>query len=66
VPAALSGTQQLWRGKRIRLMVGPAVRTGGDIDADMAAIEQAMRAVLPAYQELPGPRPWPWLTTLLK
>ncbi len=66
VPAALSGTHELWRGKHIRLALGPPIHPSGDLDADLAAIERGMRAVLPAYREAPGPRPWPWLTTLLK
>jgi 1-acyl-sn-glycerol-3-phosphate acyltransferase len=24
------------------------------------------RSAMPAYREQPGPRPWPWLTTLLR
>lgn len=66
LPAALSGTRQLWRGKRIRLVVGPAIQPTGAVEADMAAIERGMRTALPVYSEVPGPRPWPWLTTLLK
>jgi 1-acyl-sn-glycerol-3-phosphate acyltransferase len=66
VPAALSGTHELWRGKQILLALGPPIHPSGDVDADLAAIQRGMRAILPAYTEAPGPRPWPWLTTLLK
>ncbi|MBO0703321.1 MAG: 1-acyl-sn-glycerol-3-phosphate acyltransferase [Candidatus Dormibacteraeota bacterium] len=66
VPAALSGTRELWRRKRIRLVLGPALQATGDVAEDMAALETRMRAVLPVYEEARGPRPWPWLTTLLK
>ena len=66
VAAGLSGTRELWRGKRITIRIGVTVEPTGILDADMAAIEAAMRDVLPPYQEPPGARPWPWLTTLFR
>jgi 1-acyl-sn-glycerol-3-phosphate acyltransferase len=66
VAAGLAGTHQLWRGKPITIRVGATVRPTGSLAQDMAAIEGAMRAALPTYREPHGPRPWPWLTTLLR
>ena len=66
VAVGLAGTHQLWRGKRITLRVGAAVRPAGELAHDMAAVETAMRDALPPYVEPDGARPWFWLTTLLK
>ncbi len=66
VAMGLSGTHQLWRGKRITLRVGASVRPSGSLAQDMATLETAMRAVLPPYEEPSGARPWFWLTTLLR
>jgi 1-acyl-sn-glycerol-3-phosphate acyltransferase len=66
VVAGLAGTLRLWRGKELRLRVGATVPPSSDIAETMAAVEAAMRAALPAYEERPGRRPWPWLTTLLR
>jgi len=66
VAVGLAGTHELWRGKQIAIRVGATVRPEGTTAADMAAIEAALRAALPPYEEPPGARPWPWLTTLLR
>jgi 1-acyl-sn-glycerol-3-phosphate acyltransferase len=66
VAAGMAGTRELWRGKRIDIRVGDTVRPSGELAGDMAAIEAAMREALPPYREVPGSRPWPWLTTLLR
>jgi 1-acyl-sn-glycerol-3-phosphate acyltransferase len=66
VAAGLAGTLRLWRGKEVCLRVGATVRPSADVAETMAAVEAAMRAALPAYEEGPGRRPWPWLTTLLR
>jgi 1-acyl-sn-glycerol-3-phosphate acyltransferase len=66
VAVGLAGTRELWRGKRIALRVGATVPATGAVADDMATIETALRAALPAYREPEGARPWPWLTTLLR
>ena len=66
VAVGLAGTRELWRGKPIDVRVGATVRPTGVVTDDMAAIEAALRAAMPAYREQAGPRPWPWLTTLLR
>jgi 1-acyl-sn-glycerol-3-phosphate acyltransferase len=68
VAVGLAGTSELWRGKEIRLRVGETVRpAGSSIDASLSAVEGALTEALPALQPAgPGPRPWPWLTHLLR
>lgn len=66
VAVGLAGTRELWRGKRIDVRVGATVQPTGVVADDMAAIEAALRAAMPVYREPAGPRPWPWLTTLLR
>jgi 1-acyl-sn-glycerol-3-phosphate acyltransferase len=69
VAAGLAGTSELWRGKEIRLRVGQTVSpdSTGSVEASMAAVEAALGAALPAIQPPgSGPRPWPWLTHLLR
>src|SRR6266581_4576279 len=57
VPVALSGTKDLWFGKRIRVAVGERLPTHG---ADPAALTdlafQRVKEMLPAYVEPPGPK----------
>ena len=66
VTVGLAGTSELWRGKPITIRIGATVRPSRSLPDDMAAIEAAMRAALPPYSDPGGPRPWPWLTTLLR
>jgi 1-acyl-sn-glycerol-3-phosphate acyltransferase len=66
VALGLTGTLELWRGKRITLRVGRTVHLEGDVATDIGNIEGALRETLPPYQSPPGRRPWPWLTTLLR
>lgn len=66
VAAGLAGTLELWRGKRVVIRIGDTVQPSGSLNGDMAAIEAAMRDALPPYRDPGGPRPWPWLTTLLR
>ena len=66
VAAGLAGTRELWRGKRVVIRIGAVVQPSGSLNDDMAAIEAAMRDALPPYRDPGGPRPWPWLTTLLR
>ena len=66
VAVGLAGTLELWRGKRIDIRVGRTLELQGNVAADMAQVEEAMREALPPYQEPGGGRPWAWLTTLLR
>jgi 1-acyl-sn-glycerol-3-phosphate acyltransferase len=66
VAVGLAGTQELWRGKRIDIRVGRTLELHGNVAADMAQVEEAMREALPPYREPGGGRPWAWLTTLLR
>ncbi len=66
VPVALSGTKELWLGKRITVRVGPAIDPQGHTpDSLTLHAEAVLRALLPAYQEPPGVKPLRrWLTGL--
>jgi 1-acyl-sn-glycerol-3-phosphate acyltransferase len=67
LPAGISGSRDLWRGKPIRIAVGPALALDShDLAASVARLEAAMRELLPGYQDPPGPRRWRWLTHLLR
>ena len=58
LPVALSGTKDLWLGKRIELRVGgpiPADGLGVDALADLA--RQRVQELLPAYVEPPSWKP---------
>jgi 1-acyl-sn-glycerol-3-phosphate acyltransferase len=66
VTVGLAGTRELWRGKRLCLRVGRTLALSGDVSTDIAAVEEALGEALPAYRDPGGPRPWPWLTNLLR
>src|SRR5437667_12183811 len=54
LPVALSGTQDLWLRKTVRLIIGPAIETSGQsIESLVALSEAAMRELLPSYSD-PG------------
>jgi 1-acyl-sn-glycerol-3-phosphate acyltransferase len=54
LPVALSGTQDLWLRKRIRLIIGrPIESTGHSVDSMVAVAEARMRELIPSYQD-PG------------
>src|SRR6202162_3667045 len=58
VPVALSGTKDLWFGKRTRLVIGEALQPAGhDAESLAAAAYDTMKALMPAYREQPG-RKW--------
>ena len=69
VAAGLAGTRELWRGKEIRLCVGRTIPPDatGAVDPLVGAVEAGMEEALPPLgPPTPGPRPWPWLTHLLR
>jgi 1-acyl-sn-glycerol-3-phosphate acyltransferase len=54
LPVALSGTQDLWLRKRVRVIIGPPIEsTGHSVDSLVAVAEARMRELLPSYQD-PG------------
>jgi 1-acyl-sn-glycerol-3-phosphate acyltransferase len=54
LPVALSGTQDLWLRKRVRLIIGPPIEsTGHSVESLVALAEARMRELVPAYQD-PG------------
>jgi 1-acyl-sn-glycerol-3-phosphate acyltransferase len=58
LPVALSGTQDLWLRKRVRLIVGPPIEsTGHTVESLVALAETRMRALLPPYHDPGGAKP---------
>ena len=54
LPVALSGTQDLWLRKPIRLIIGkPIESTGETVDSMVALAEARIRELLPSYHD-PG------------
>jgi 1-acyl-sn-glycerol-3-phosphate acyltransferase len=54
LPVALSGTQDLWLRKPIRLIIGPPIdSTGHSVDSLVTLAEVRMRELLPPYHD-PG------------
>jgi 1-acyl-sn-glycerol-3-phosphate acyltransferase len=69
VAAGLAGTSDLWRGKELRMRIGRTVWPDErePAEATLAAIESALREAMPPCPPAAGgPRPWPWLTHLLR
>src|SRR5438128_2134253 len=55
LPVALSGTQDLWLRKTIRLIIGPPIEsTGQSVDSMVALAEARMRDLLPPYHDPAG------------
>jgi len=55
LPVALSGTQQLWLRKTVRLIVGEPIESDGQtVDSLVALAETRMRALLPPYHDPSG------------
>jgi 1-acyl-sn-glycerol-3-phosphate acyltransferase len=55
VPVALSGTQELWFRKAIRVIVGPPLSAAGHDAASLtAAAFQHIKEQMPKYEEPPG------------
>jgi 1-acyl-sn-glycerol-3-phosphate acyltransferase len=54
LPVALSGTQDLWLRKTIRLIIGSPIESAGQTVESMVALAEArMRALVPPYRD-PG------------
>jgi 1-acyl-sn-glycerol-3-phosphate acyltransferase len=59
LPAALSGTKDLWLRKRIELRIGAPISTAGlDVDGLVALASERLAELLPAYIEPPGWKPF--------
>ena len=58
VPVALSGTKDLWFGKRIKVVIGEPLQTAGqDADVLTTAAFRRVQELMPEYREEPG-RKW--------
>jgi 1-acyl-sn-glycerol-3-phosphate acyltransferase len=69
VTAGIAGTSELWRGKEVRLHVGRTVwpDRSWSVDVCLSTIRTALVEALPPDQQpAVGPRPWTWLTHLLR
>jgi 1-acyl-sn-glycerol-3-phosphate acyltransferase len=66
LPVALSGTQDLWLRKSVRLIIGPPIESAGHtVESLVALAETRMLALVPAYHDPGGPKPLrQWLTHL--
>ena len=59
LPVALSGTQDLWLGKTVRLIVGPLIEsTGHTVESLVVLAETRMRALVPPYRDPGGAKPF--------
>jgi hypothetical protein len=57
LPVALSGTQDLWLRKTVRLIVGDPIESDGQtVESLVSLAETRMRALLPPYHDPGGPR----------
>ena len=73
LPIGLNGTSTLWRGKTLRLRIGPPLDPPprGASRPEVAAWTDHLRAAIVALvpplppEPVDGRRPWAWLTTLL-
>lgn len=68
VVAGLAGTKELWRGKEIRVRIGQTLSpdAAGSQDELLEDLGLALSEAIPPITEYHGPRPWPWLTDLLR
>jgi 1-acyl-sn-glycerol-3-phosphate acyltransferase len=67
VPVGVADTRELWRGRRIRIVVGEPIappRERGEDEAFLAALHERIEALRPRQEPLPARRPWPWLSKL--
>lgn len=65
LPVALGGTKDLWLRKRIRVIIGPPLPPGDSAGPLVARSRDALAALLPAYREPAGPKPFRKLLTNL-
>lgn len=73
LPVGLAGTQELWRGKTLRVCIGaplpglPPKPARADEQALLDQLRTSLRSLQPPLppEPLDGRKPWPWLTRLL-
>jgi hypothetical protein len=73
LPVGLAGTQELWRGKTLRLRIGAPLDPpplGAPRAEEQAFADRLTAALVAVLPPLPlgsanGKKPWPWLTRLL-
>ena len=57
LPVALSGTQDLWLRKTVRLIIGPIIdTTGHSVESLVTLAEASVRELLPSYRDPGGVR----------
>ena len=55
IPVALSGTKDLWLGKRIKVVIGEPIHPAGHTPESLTqAGYESMKNLMPAYREQPG------------
>lgn len=67
VPVGVPDTRELWRGRRIRVVVGeplPPPRARAEDEAFLASLRERIEALRPGPEPLPANRPWRWLSKL--
>jgi 1-acyl-sn-glycerol-3-phosphate acyltransferase len=66
LPAALTGTKDLWLRKQIELRIGEPIESEGrQVDELVELARERLRQLLPAYSERPGWKPFRRLLTRL-
>jgi 1-acyl-sn-glycerol-3-phosphate acyltransferase len=67
VPIGICDTRELWRGRRIRIVIGEPIappRERAEDAAFLATLRERIEALRPKNEPLPKHRPWPWLSKL--
>jgi 1-acyl-sn-glycerol-3-phosphate acyltransferase len=66
LPVALSGMKEIWLGKELGVRIGEPIPTAGRTPDEVLRVSvEAMRRLLPAYEDPKGPKPLRrWLTGL--
>ena len=66
IPVALSGTRELWVGKRVQIAIGePIAPAGHSADSLTRLSQERVAALLPGYEQPTGRKPLRrWLTNL--
>lgn len=67
VPLGVADTRLLWRGRTVRLRIGPPIDPPRDRREDaafLARLAEQIEELRPKAEPLPARRPWPWLSRL--
>jgi 1-acyl-sn-glycerol-3-phosphate acyltransferase len=57
LPVALSGTKDLWLGKRVRVAIGSPIPAAGDVEELVRVAQRRLERLLPPYSESAGLKP---------